>query len=199
MINVEFSTNQVYRTSRKIGTHPPITALPRRQSAARASRGGGCRQPFLPFSHAILPPQLLARTTEPRAAVARTSRFLHSRPKPLIDFAMLPTLFSAFPCAKPSPGALVSVNSGDFTAAHNCEPCHRLHSAVANPPCHRRIRIQRSRSNPTWDNRVSPGAFAKETLQFSKIKPQSTLVQKYLQNSPFFSSFVPAILSFLFF
>jgi hypothetical protein len=25
-VNVEFSTNQVYRTSREIGTHPPITS-----------------------------------------------------------------------------------------------------------------------------------------------------------------------------
>jgi hypothetical protein len=89
----------------------------------------------------------------------------------------------------------------------------RLHGAAPAPPPPQPSATVGSGSNgpdpiqhgSTESIPVSPGVFVREALQFSKIKPWSTLVQKYLQNSPFFQFqplpflvFVPAVLTSLF-
>jgi hypothetical protein len=58
---------------------------------------------------------------------------------------------------------------------------------------HHRIQIRRSRSDLHHRSKpsvpVNPSLFSKWPLYFYEIKKQSMLVQKYLQNSPFFILF----------
>jgi hypothetical protein len=114
----------------------------------------------------------------------------HHRPEPSIKFVVITSRSQAKSLEKSRPRTTDSVNYGDSAAslvvgctAPPPAPHPQPSAAVAlgsNGPDS--VQLGSTESKP-----VSLGAFAKEALQFLKIKPQSTLVQKYLQNGPFFS------------
>jgi hypothetical protein len=126
----------------------------------------------------------------------------HRRPEPSIEFTVISSRSQAKPHEKLRLRTPNSVNSADSTAASlavgyttpppapspRSQPSAAIGSGSNGPDP---VQLGSTKSIP-----VSPSVFAKEALQFSKIKPQSTLVQKYLQNSPFFSALAPVLSSF---
>ena len=84
---------------------------------------------------------------------------------------------------------MLSRSSGDPAAARRQAPLPAgKTSDAARPAPSDRDTVDPIQSDPSQTNQHQStlARFAKETLGFQEINPQSLLVQKYLQNSPIF-------------
>jgi hypothetical protein len=108
----------------------------------------------------------------------------------MVSSPLSPSLFPSWT----SPIAPKSMKSGK-PPSWNPPPAplrHRPYRLSRYPPLDLdpmdQIQSNQSHQKPYWSN---PRQLCKQTLYFYEINPQSMLVQKYLQNSPFFFYFSP--------